>query len=102
MPQARRPNDVRSHARPTAPDAPRDGLPALALATLIGGIAWKSRVALWRFGSWLGIVLLRLNLPDGVAAQGAVKTFRWLVGHVVLGQGECPVLNLEDGEDHCA
>ena len=58
------------------------------------------------FGSygfgWLGVLLLRLNLLEAVAAQGAGKSFRRLVGHVVLGQGECLVLNLEDGEDHCA
>ena len=51
---------------------------------------------------WLGIVLLRLNLLKVVTAQGAGKSFRRLVGHVVLGQRECSVLNLEDGEDHFA
>src|SRR5947209_2982958 len=51
---------------------------------------------------WLGVLLLRLNLLKVVAARGAGKSLRRLVGHVVLGQGECPVLNLEDGEDHCA
>ena len=58
------------------------------------------------FGSfgfgWFGILLLRLNLLKDVAARGAGKSFRRLVGHVDLGQGECTVLNLEDGEDHLA
>ena len=58
------------------------------------------------FGSfgfgWFGILLLRLNLLNDVAARGAGKSFRRLGGHVDLGQGECPVFNLEDGEDHLA
>src|SRR5437764_198491 len=58
------------------------------------------------FGSfgfgWFGILLLRLNLLKDVPARCAGKSFRRLVGHVDLGQGECPVLNLEDGEDHLA
>jgi hypothetical protein len=44
----------------------------------------------------------RLNLLNNVAARGAGKSFRRFVGPVNLGQGECPVLNLEDGEDHLA
>ena len=65
------------------------------------GIAGKIArdIMAFSFGfGWFG----RLNLLNDVAARGAGKSFRRLVGRVVLGQGECPVLNLEDGEDHCA
>lgn len=52
---------------------------------------------------WFGILRLRLNLPKEVAVRTAVKSFwRRLVRHVDRGQGECPVLKLEDGEDHLA
>src|SRR2546425_1071546 len=44
----------------------------------------------------------RSGFRRGWLCRGAGKSFRRLVGHVVLGQGECPVLNLEDGEDHFA
>ncbi len=76
-------------------------------AALVRRHCWKHRArhhgVFGSFGyGWFGILFLRLNLHDVVAARGAGKSFRRLVGHVVLGQGECPVLNLEDGEDHFA
>src|SRR5678815_152812 len=60
-----------------------------------------------RFG-WLGILLLRLNLPEFEATRHclfAVKIYRRLwrtVRGPDPGQGQCPILNLEDGEDHFA
>jgi hypothetical protein len=84
----------------------RDVMAGFGAAHGQAGWLGKSRTTSWPFGSfgfgWFGILLLRLNLLNNVAARGAGKGFRRLVGHVVRGQGECPVLNLEDGEDHFA
>src|SRR5467141_4522471 len=78
-----------------------------SLQSMVRRHCWENRArhhgVFGSFGfGWFGILLLRLNLLKDVAARGAGKSFRRLVGHVDLGQGECPVLNLEDGEDHLA
>ena len=49
-----------------------------------------------------GTLLSRLNLLKDVAARRIGKTRRRFVGTVVHGQGKCPVLDLDDGEDHVA
>ena len=64
------------------------------------------------FGSfgfgWFGIIFLRLNLPEFVDAKVLIfKTLRPPLRAACLavsgrGQGQCPVLNLEEGEDHFA
>src|SRR5688572_20260542 len=56
---------------------------------------------------WFGIFLLRLNLPEFVARQpftfSSFKAFRRLFVTVTYrDQGQCPVLNLVDGDDHFA
>ena len=58
---------------------------------------------------WLGILLVRLNLPEFVASQPFIfsgfKALRRPFGTTVptpRGQGQCPVLNLEDGSDNFA
>ena len=58
------------------------------------------------FGSfgfgWFGILLLRLNLPEDVELIPLIfEAFRRL-SRLEIGQGQCPVLNLEDGDDHFA
>src|SRR5262245_42017749 len=56
---------------------------------------------------WLGILLLRLNFPEVVASQPFIysgfKALRRPFGTSVTtpcGQGQCPLLNLEDGSDN--
>lgn len=52
---------------------------------------------------WLGIPLLRLNFPEFVASRSGFKALRRLFGIVTYrGQGQCPVLNLEEGSDNLA
>ena len=52
---------------------------------------------------WLGILLLRLNFPEFVASPSGFKALRRLFGIVTYrGQGQCPVLNLEEGSDNFA
>ena len=56
---------------------------------------------------WFGILLLRLNLPEFVASPPFIfsgfKALRRLFGIVTYrGQGQCPVLNLEEGSDNLA
>jgi hypothetical protein len=63
--------------------------------------AWLGISGSFGFG-WFGTLRLRLNLLNNVAAHGVGKGFRRLAGHGVIGQGECPVLNLEDGSDNFA
>src|SRR6266516_3830284 len=89
---------------------PRPGAASLSrskLSLFVRLHCWENRArhhgVFPSFGfGWFGILLLMLNLLKDVAARGAGKSFRRRVGHVDLGQGECPVLNLADGEDHCA
>ena len=52
---------------------------------------------------WLGILLLRLNLPEFVAIRSGFKALRRLFGTVTYrGQDQCSVLNLEEGSDNLA
>ena len=52
---------------------------------------------------WLDILFLRLNLPEFVASPSGFKALRRLFGIVTYrGQGQCPVLNLEEGSDNFA
>ena len=52
---------------------------------------------------WPDILLLSFNLPEFVASPSGVKAFRRLLGIVTdRGQGQCPVLNLEEGSDNFA
>jgi hypothetical protein len=52
---------------------------------------------------WLGILLLRLNFPEFVASPSGFKALRRLFGIVTYrGQGQCPILNLEEGSDNFA
>src|SRR5688572_8033206 len=57
----------------------------------------------FRFG-WFGNLLL--NLPKFVASQpfvfGGLKSFRRLLVVTQRGQGQFPVLNLVDGDNHLA
>src|SRR5688500_4166464 len=60
-----------------------------------GGVSGSSG-----FG-WLGILLLRLNFPQFVASPSGFKALRRLFGIVTYRrQGQCPVLNLEEGSDN--
>jgi hypothetical protein len=46
---------------------------------------------------------MRLNLPEFVAIlDGGFKALRRLLGTTYRGQGQCPVLNLEEGSDNLA
>ena len=68
--------------------------------------AWSGVSGSFGFG-WLGILLLRLNFPEFVASQPLIfsgfKALWRLFGIVTYrGQGQCPVLNLEDGSDNFA
>src|SRR5688572_7368988 len=52
---------------------------------------------------WFGTLLLRLNFPEFVASPSGFKALRRLFGIVPYrGQGQCPVLNLEEGSDNLA
>lgn len=53
---------------------------------------------------WLGILHLWLNLPEFVARNLFIfKAYRRLFGTVASrGQGQCPTVNLEEGDDHFA
>jgi hypothetical protein len=52
---------------------------------------------------WLGILLLRLNFPEFVASPSGFKALRRLFGIVTYRcQGQCPVLNLEEGSNNLA
>ena len=59
------------------------------------------------FGSlgfwWLGILLVRLNLPKFAAIRTVFKALRRVFVIVTYrGQAQCPVLNLEEGSDNFA
>ena len=51
---------------------------------------------------WLGILLLRLHFPEFVAIRSGFKALHLFVTAISRGQGQSPVLNLEDGSDNFA
>ena len=51
---------------------------------------------------WFGILLWRENLPKFIAILRDFKALWRLYVTVTRGQGQCPVLNFEDGDNHLA